>query len=42
MNLPLQSLEFNPRDYENADVYVKNLANFCAELLSALKYSADL
>ena len=39
MNTPIEALEINLRDFENADENVKQLATFCDELLRAIKFT---
>lgn len=37
MKRPIDALNFNVRDFDTADEKTKQLAAFCAELLSVLK-----
>lgn len=37
MKRPIDALELNLRDFDSADAKTKQLAAFCAELLSVLK-----
>lgn len=39
MKRAIDALELNLRDFETADEKTKQLAAFCAELLTALKYT---
>ncbi len=39
MKRPIDALELDLRDFENADEKTKQLAAFCAELLEVLKYT---
>ncbi len=42
MNMPLESLEIDLRNFEGCDEATKQLAHFCAELLEALKYTLSI
>ncbi len=42
MVMPIDALEIDPDDYKNADENVRQLAEFCSELLQALKYMFSL
>lgn len=39
MNLSLQALELDLRNFEDCDEKIKQLAGFCAELLDVLKHA---
>ena len=42
MNMPLESLEIDLRNFEGCDEATKQLAHFCAELLEVLKYTLSI
>ena len=42
MAMPLENLEIDLTEYEDADVKVKQLAAFCGELLEAIKYTISI